>query len=128
MTDTTLPSEVTEALYRLAAPFDPFISNAPLSSGGGSLHDTRVCADALCRLAEENARLLAANRDCVDHFEQMRGELVALKARIADAPTCNVMLRNCDPPIHVHDVVCYDEKFMDKWMRVRLLVEDGERE
>jgi len=51
------------------------------------LHEMRPKSRArsLHRLAEENARLLAANRDCVDHFEQMRGELAALKARIAEA-------------------------------------------
>jgi len=57
MTDK-LPPEVAEALRRLATPFDPFISDSPLSSGG-SLHDTRVCASALRRIAEENARLKA---------------------------------------------------------------------
>src|SRR6185312_3981676 len=30
-------------------------------------------------LERENARLLAANRDCVDHFEQMRAEMAALR-------------------------------------------------
>ena len=75
MTDK-LPPEVAEAIAALDA----------MTYAGSRTHAHWSCVkDHLHRLAEENARLLAANRDCVDHFEQMRGELAALKARIAEA-------------------------------------------
>ena len=76
MTDTTLPPEVANILHDMRAEY---------RSRHGSECDVEEIEAEFFRLAEENARLLAANRDCVDHFEQMRGELAALKARFAEA-------------------------------------------
>lgn len=61
--------------------------------------------------AERDAAL-AANRDCVDHFEQMRAELAALNKRIEDAPVCAI------GNLHLFE---YHAPFIGK--RVRLLVE-----
>jgi len=83
MTDTTLPPEVAEALPENAQTELQVLADY-IEPGDASVAFHMV-ARRLHRLAEENARLLAANRDCVDHFEQMRGELAALKARIAEA-------------------------------------------
>lgn len=41
----------------------------------------RTIRAEVLRLADENTRLIAANRDAVDHFEQMKAELATLKAR-----------------------------------------------
>jgi hypothetical protein len=49
-------------------------------------NELRIIRAELLRLADENARLLAANRDCVAHFETMQDDLDALKAKIAEAP------------------------------------------
>jgi hypothetical protein len=46
---------------------------------------SRIRAELL-RLVDENAWLLAANRDCIVHLETIRAELAALRKRIADAP------------------------------------------
>jgi len=83
MTDTTLPPEVAEAMPEGAQTELQVLANY-IEPGDASVA-FHLIARRLHILAEENARLLAANRDCVDHFEQMRAERDALKARIAEA-------------------------------------------
>lgn len=46
--------------------------------------DNLTCSAAaaeLRRLHEENQRLLAANKDCIDHFEQIKADYDSLKAQ-----------------------------------------------
>jgi hypothetical protein len=50
---------------------------------GGNRDDAYDVIEAeLLRLADENARLLAANRDAMDHFEQMQAELAESRETI----------------------------------------------
>ena len=114
MTDTTLPPEVAEAIKYVDGIFDD-ADNGEWSTVRTHLH----------RLAEENARLLAANRDCVDHFEQMRTELASLKARIAEAR--RVMLGTY--PAHGSgyvQIVCDPAKGVGDETFALLKLEDGE--
>ena len=81
MTDTTLPPEVAEAIKYVDGIFDD-ADNGEWSTVRTHLH----------RLAEENARLLAANKDSMLHYNDCRADLAkaeserdTLKARIAEA-------------------------------------------
>lgn len=75
----TLRPEVAEAIRLFGAVIEELGLHDDYES---ALHV--LCAELL-RLTDENARLLAANRDAMDHFEQMQAELAALKARIANS-------------------------------------------
>lgn len=84
----TLRPEVREAWQRIVAdeqhPEDFECVEAELLRLAGSL-TARQTIDAISRAERAEAELAAAlkaNRDCVDHFEQMQAELATLKARM----------------------------------------------
>jgi len=118
MTDTTLPPEVANILHDMRAEY---------RSRHGSECDVEEIEAEFFRLAEENARLLAANRDCVDHFEQMRGELAALKARIAEARRVMLVTYPAHGSGYVQ-TVCAPTKGIGAETFALLKLEDGERE
>lgn len=53
---------------------------------------SRIIAAALRQLIAENAALLAANRDCLTHFEDMRQEYTGMAHFVADLANC-ILLR-----------------------------------
>lgn len=89
-----LRPEVREALNRISRNFH-------ISA------DTNTIRTELLQLTDENARLLAANRDAMDHFEQMKAELAALTKKC----TCSRRsvsspfgCRVCNPQLEIADL------------------------
>lgn len=92
-------------------------------------HDWQVEHKRAEKAEAELAEALKANRDCVDHFEQMQAELAALKARIAEAPMAVVQSAPGAIKASFHGYGCFEytaENLQPKLRgkRVRLVVEE----
>lgn len=71
--------------------------------------NTALSAFEICRLQEENSRLLAANKDLQGWFDDSRAELDTLNAQVAQLRHFVGVLNKWMPNIHPFDQITIDE-------------------